>query len=131
MSKGRQITAGRHTFQIRKCGDDTCCSAPKRPAVELVGLPTPMLDRAHFITYESAKHLSETSEQDRPSLDATKEKMNHFQLLEQKRAKWTFKLLPPNLLTKELQVSKQSKSSACPHRQLELSSCAWNAEKRE
>ena len=60
---------------IRKCGVDTCCSAPKRPAVELARLP-PMLeaDKALFITESLQKIFQKPVKKDRPSLNVTKEK---------------------------------------------------------
>lgn len=63
-----------YTFQIRKCQDLTCCSAPKLPYQDLKWLPDPILDTDgdHFLPYSQVKLMLETDETDRPSLKQPK-----------------------------------------------------------
>jgi hypothetical protein len=58
-----------YTFQIRKCQDLTCCSAPKLPFQDLKWLPDPVLDSSgdHFMPYTETKLLPDTNETDRPT----------------------------------------------------------------
>jgi hypothetical protein len=63
-----------YIFQIRKCGDLTCCSPSTLPQEELSWLPDPILkDPDHYKSYQELKGI-ETTEADRPSLSIQKTK---------------------------------------------------------
>ncbi|XP_033753387.1 uncharacterized protein LOC117336839 [Pecten maximus] len=60
-----------YTFQVRKCEDLSCCSAPTLPREQLNWLPDPVLDASgdHYRPYSEVEDM-DTDEKDRPSLKA-------------------------------------------------------------
>ena len=60
-----------YSYQVRKCDDLSCCSAPSLSRDQLQWLPDPVLnaDGDHFRPYQEVKHM-DTDENDRPSLKA-------------------------------------------------------------
>jgi hypothetical protein len=61
-----------YSFQIKKCGDITCCGASRIPINQLQWLPDPVLDASnpgHFLPFHSI-FQTDTTEQDRPTLNS-------------------------------------------------------------
>lgn len=66
-----------YSFQIKKCGNTSCCSEPVTPVELLEWLPDPVLDtsKEHYKPYSEVRG-QDTNDHDRPSYKAPESKGN-------------------------------------------------------